>query len=266
MTNIHIIQNSMQTWNPSSYLKYEDYRTRPAIDLVSRIRVEVPQWVIDLGCGPGNSTQVLWSRWPNACVVGLDSSPEMIAAAQDIYPDQHWRLGDIATWVDDLKFDVVFSNAALQWLGNHGELLPRLFRQVAPGGALALQIPATNDASIRSIIHEVSEDSAWSYRMNGARAALTFMHPSEYYDMLATNAQSVDLWETEYQHVLKSPAAIIEWISSTGLRPFLDALQSDDERQRFMTMLLDRVTEAYPLRADGNVLFPFRRLFIVAYA
>jgi trans-aconitate 2-methyltransferase len=253
-------------WNPSGYLKFEDYRTRPSRDLVSHVRVTAPRSVIDLGCGPGNSTQVLRSRWPQARVVGLDSSVEMVAAAHEAYPDQEWMLGDIATWSSDTPFDVVFSNAALQWVGDHVGLLPRLFRQVVPGGALAIQLPAAMYASIRGMVHEVADDAVWSPRMRGARAALTIEQPQAYYDALAPLAQSVDMWETEYHHVLETPSAIIEWISSTGLRPFLDALDSHDERERFNTMLLERVTDAYPLRSDGNVLFPFRRMFVVAYA
>lgn len=253
-------------WDPGSYLKFEDYRTRPSVDLVSHIHIADPRTVIDLGCGPGNSTQALRSRWPSARVVGMDSSPEMIAAAREAYPEKEWVLGDISTWSSDRPFDVVFSNAALQWVGDHHNVLPRLLANVASGGALAIQLPAAMYSSIRGIIHEVADDSMWSSRMRSARTALTIEKPYVYYDALAPVARRVDLWETEYYHVLESPAAIIEWISSTGLRPFLDALDTDDERERFNSMLLERVTAAYPACADGNVLFPFRRVFFVAYA
>lgn len=257
---------TLREWDPGSYLKFEDYRTRPSVDLVSHIRVDDPRSVIDLGCGPGNSTQVLRLRWPAARVIGLDSSADMIAAAREAYPDQEWVLGDIGRWSSEALFDVVFSNAALQWVGDHTSLWPRLFRQVAPGGALAIQLPAAMYASIRGIIHEVADDPAWSSRMEPARQALTIEQPHAYYDMLSPLATSVDMWETEYHHVLESPAAIVEWIASTGLRPFLDVLDSDSERGRFKAMLLERVMAAYPVRADGNVLFPFRRIFAVAYA
>ncbi len=199
----------MGDWDPGSYLKFEDYRTRPSIDLASRIRVADPHSVIDLGCGPGNSTQVLRSRWPHARVVGLDSSAEMIAAAREAHPESEWVLGDISHWSSDTQFDVVFSNAALQWLDDHAGLLPRLLRQVAPGGALAIQIPAAMYSSIRGMIHEVADDPAWSARMVEARAALTIDEPHAYYDALAPLARSVDMWETEYYHVLESPSAIV---------------------------------------------------------
>lgn len=253
-------------WDPGSYLKFEDYRTRPSVDLVSHICVADSRNVIDLGCGPGNSTQVLRARWPQARVVGLDSSAEMISAAREAYPGQEWALGDIATWSGDEPFDVVFSNAALQWVGDHAELMPRLFAQVAPGGALAFQLPAEKYAAIRDMIHAVADDPACSSRMQDARAMLTIERPEAYYDALAPLARSVDVWETEYHHVLDSRPAIIDWISSTGLRPFLDALDTEGERTRFTTLLLERVTEVYALRADGSVLFPFRRVFVVAYA
>jgi trans-aconitate 2-methyltransferase len=260
------MEGTLGDWDPGSYLKFEDYRTRPSVDLVSHIRVADPRDVIDLGCGPGNSTQVLRSRWPRARVVGLDSSAEMITAAREAHPDQEWALGDIAMWSSTTPFDVVFSNAALQWVGDHEALLPRLFGQVAPGGALGIQLPAAMYASIRGMIHEVADDPEWSSRMEPARAALTIEAPCVYYDLLAPLARSVDVWETEYHHVLESPSAIIEWISSTGLRPFLDELDSDDERERFTAILLERVKDGYPYQADGKVLFPFRRIFVVAYA
>jgi len=264
--NVGKIGVTVGDWDPGSYLQFEDYRTRPSVDLVSHVHVTAPRSVIDLGCGPGNSTQVLRSRWPQAHVAGLDSSAEMIAAAREAHPDQEWILGDIATWSSATPLDVVFSNAALQWVRDHAGLMPRLFGQVASGGALAVQLPAAMYASIRGMIHEVAGDPAWSLRMESARAALTIEQPQTYYDALAPLARSVDMWETEYYHVLETPSAIIEWISSTGLRPFLDALDSDDERERFTAMLLERVTDAYPPRPDGNVLFPFRRIFLVAHA
>jgi trans-aconitate 2-methyltransferase len=256
----------MSTWSPESYLHFGDERTRPSIDLCARIRVDAPATVIDLGCGPGNSTQVLRERWPDAHVSGLDSAAEMIAAARESYPEGDWALGSIEEWEPENPIDVVFSNAALQWAPAHAQLVPRLFAQVARGGALAFQIPSDAYAPVRAFIHEIAEDPAWSSRMDGARAALTMEPPHVYYDVLAPLARSVDLWETEYQHVMDSPGAIVEWISSTGLRPFLDALDSDAEKERFRGMLMRRVVEEYPQRTDGRVLFGFRRLFAIAYA
>lgn len=255
----------MAAWNPSEYLRFGDERTRPSQDLVSRIRVDDPATIVDLGCGPGNSTQVLRRRWPNSCVLGVDSSPDMIAAAREAHPDQEWVLGDIESWTGEAPIDVVFSNAALQWVPGHAELVRRLFAQVAPGGALAFQIPSVAYSDLRAIIHEIAENAAWASRMSAARNALTMEEPPVYYDALAPLARSIDMWETEYYHVMASPATIVAWITSTGLRPFLDALDTEGERDHFLAALNARVAEAYVRRSDGRVLFPFRRVFLIAY-
>ena len=256
----------MTSWDPSNYLRFGEKRTRPAVDLASRIALDAPTTVIDLGCGPGNSTQVLRQRWPGARVCGLDSSPEMIASAKQSHPDQEWILAGIEDWSAGTPYDVVFSNAALQWVCDHVSLTRRLFSQVAPGGVLAFQIPSSAYSPVRSLIHEIAQDEAWGSRMDEARAALTMEEPHFYYDALAPQADSVDIWETEYYHVMESPFAIVEWMSSTGLRPFLNALDSDEEKQHFVALLTEHATEAYPMRSDGRVLFPFRRTFVIAYA
>jgi trans-aconitate 2-methyltransferase len=256
----------MTSWDPRSYLRFGDERTRPAVDLAARIALDAPQTVIDLGCGPGNSTEVLRLRWPLARVCGLDSSPKMIASAKQSYPDHEWILGRIENWSANAPYDVVFSNAALQWTPDHVTLVRHLFDQVAPGGALAFQIPSGAYSPVRSFIHDIAGDEAWASRMGEARAALTMEEPHVYYDSLAARAGSIDLWETEYHHVMESPSAIVDWISSTGLRPFMDALASDEERERFVALLTERVVDSYERRSDGRVLFPFRRTFVIAYA
>jgi trans-aconitate 2-methyltransferase len=253
-------------WDPGDYLRFGDERTRPSADLALRIAVERPATVIDLGCGPGNSTQVLRRRWPHACVTGLDSSVEMIEAAGEKHPDGRWVLSSIEEWSPDTLFDVVFSNAALQWLPDHGSLVERLFGHVAPGGALAFQIPSTDFALVRTLIEEIALDGPWTSRMAGPLGALTMESPGFYYDHLAPGAQSIDIWETEYFHIMDSPPAVVDWIASTGLRPFLDVLESKGESDQFVGRLHERVRESYPARRDGRVLFPFRRTFVIAYA
>jgi trans-aconitate 2-methyltransferase len=256
----------MTPWNPEQYLRFGDERTRPARDLVARVRVDAPTRVIDLGCGPGNSTHALGERWPRARVCGLDSSAAMIAAARSTYPGQEWFTGTIERWEPDEPFDVVFSNAALQWVSGHATLVPRLFGHVAPGGALAFQIPSGAYSPVRALIDEVAGDAAWASRMADARRALTMEAPDVYYDALAPRARAVDIWETEYQHVMPSALAIVDWMSSTGLRPYLEALDADEDRVRFVGMLAERVGGAYRPQSDGRVLFPFRRTFVIAYA
>ena len=255
----------MSNWNAAHYLKYGDERTRAAADLAARIKLDTPNRIVDLGCGPGNSTQILRTRWPESDLVGIDNSSEMIETAIESFPEQNWFLADASTWVPANPIDLVYSNAALQWLPNHEALMPRLFSMIAPGGALAFQIPSSTYATVRKLIHEISCDSAWTERMNGPRNALTMQHPSFYYDALVANAAQMDIWETEYNHVLESKDSIVDWIASTGLRPFLAALDDDDERNAFLTQLRRRVSGAYESRADGKVLYPFRRLFVIAY-
>ncbi len=254
----------MSSWDPNGYLRFADERTRPAADLAARIALADPASVIDLGCGPGNSTQVLRERWPGARVTGLDSAAEMIDSARSTFPAAEWLLGDIAAWSADGNYDVVFSNAALQWVPDHGPLIGRLFAAVAPGGALAFQIPSTQFALVRSLIHEIAVEGPWATRMSGPLGALTMEPPEFYYDRLAPLARSLDIWETEYVHRLDSPQAVVEWIASTGLRPFLEVLD-EPEAASFKGELVNRAEAAYPRRVDGRVLFPFRRTFVIAY-
>lgn len=255
----------MSSWNAAHYLKYGDERTRAAVDLVARVKLQTPCTIVDLGCGPGNSTQVLRARWPEADVLGIDNSPEMIAAARQAHPEQQWQLADAAAWTAEEPVDLVYSNAALQWLPDHGALIPHLFAQVAPGGALAFQIPSSTFATLRTLIHDISHDAAWTKRMEGPRQTLTMESPAFYYDALAADAAELDVWESEYHHVLESKAAIVDWIASTGLRPFLAALETEAQREAFVTELHRRVALAYETRSDGKVLFPFRRTFVIAY-
>jgi trans-aconitate 2-methyltransferase len=252
-------------WDAEHYLRFADERTRPAADLAGRVAIDAPARVIDLGCGPGNSTRVLAERWPGAALTGLDSSAEMIASARQTDVAAEWVLGDLGEWEAEVPYDVVFSNAALQWLPDHDVLVPRLFAQVAVGGALAFQLPADRYALVRRLIDEVADDAAWRERMTAPRTRLTIEPLERYYDALVGLASRLDLWMTEYQHVMAGAEAIVDWIASTGLRPYLDALADEAERERFRTLLLERVARGYERRADGRVLFGFRRQFVIAY-
>ena len=255
----------MPTWDADLYLRFADERTRPASDLLARVGVDRPRRVIDLGCGPGNSTALLRQRWPGAAIIGLDTSPDMIAAAKKAYPEGTWIAGDIRTFADPMPFDVIFSNAALQWVPRHGEVLPRLLGQVTPGGTLAVQVPRHIQSPLHQLMLRIADDPAWRDRMDAPRRTITVETPSFYYDLLQPLADRIDLWETEYHHVLENPAAILAWIRGTGLRPFLEALAGDEERGRFEERLLGGLEQAYPRQGDGRVLFTFRRLFLVAY-
>ena len=252
-------------WDADQYLRFGDERTRAAADLVGRIDLPRPESIVDLGCGPGNSTRLLRARWPRARVLGLDSSPEMIASARATDPDGDWIEADLGTWEPERSVDLVFSNATLQWLPDHASLMGRLFAMVSPGGALAFQIPGDACSPLRTCIREISEDPIWNARMAAARGALTMETPAVYYDALAVAARALDIWETEYSHVMESPRAIVDWVAGTGLRPFLDGLDGHEQAE-FVDRLRARVAAEYQRRMDGRVLFPFRRLFVIAYA
>jgi trans-aconitate 2-methyltransferase len=263
-------------WNPNQYLKFADERTQPCRDLAARIAVANVRRVIDLGCGPGNSTAVLRNRWPDAEVTGLDSSSEMIERARCEYPGQRWIADGISEWAatndgandgaNDDRYDVVFSNAALQWVEDHANLYPRLLARVAPGGALAVQIPGNIDALPHRLMREVAASPEWSRWFRPGRVREWHHREMEfYYDALAPAAARLDLWATEYLHILPNPEAIVEWYRGTGLRPFLDLLESDASRQQFMADYLERLRPHFAPRTAGGVLFPFRRIFLIAY-
>jgi trans-aconitate 2-methyltransferase len=251
-------------WNAEQYLKFQDQRTRPAIDLLSRIPSDSPARVIDLGCGPGNSTALLAARWPAAAIAGLDNAADMLATARAAHPALAWIAGDIPSWAPVDRYDVIFSNAALQWVPDHASLLPRLVAALAPGGVLAVQMPRNADAPAHRLMRELADDGPWAARLAG-RARAHVQAPTVYYDLLAPRVQRLDLWETEYQQIMPDTAAILEWVKGTALRPFLEPL-SPDERSQFLTRYRAALAQAYPPRADGRVVFPFRRLFFIGHA
>jgi trans-aconitate 2-methyltransferase len=268
----------MPSWSPSQYLKFAQQRTRPCRDLAARLSLARVRRAIDLGCGPGNSTEVLAGRWPEADITGMDASPEMILAAREAQPGRRFVVGDIATWAEGTdgpdedgmdaggRFDLVFSNAALQWVGDHGTLFPRLLARAAEGGALAVQIPGNKDAPVHRRMREIAGLPAWRGRFGRAGVRAWHSHdPAFYYDLLAPLATRLDLWTTDYLHVLPDVEAIVEWYKGTGMRPYLDVLDGEADRERFAGEYLEAIRPLYPPRSDGRVLFPFRRLFLVAY-
>lgn len=260
-------------WNPSQYLRFRDARIQAVLDLVSRLAVQLPaagvRRIVDLGCGPGNSTDVLAGQWPLAHVTGLDSSPEMLADARARYPKIQFTAGDIADWARARgeTWDLVFANSALQWLPDHAALLPALFARVAPGGALAFQVPASVDAPVGQIPRNLAASPAWHhYFPPGAIREWNAAPLAAYYAALAPHAAALDLWETEYVHIMPGgPLDILQWYLGSGLRPFLAALPDEPARQRFCDEYLEGLNLAYPRQPDGKVLFPFRRRFVIAH-
>jgi trans-aconitate 2-methyltransferase len=255
----------LSSWDPDQYLRFERERSRPIEDLVARFSDRSPSRIIDLGCGPGTSTAVLRQRWPTAHLVGLDSSPEMITAARRSDATVDWVLRDIRSWRAQPPFDLVVSNAALQWVPDHEELFPRLVAQVAAGGALAVQMPVNSDSGAHRCIREVAQSTPWRSRWGPDLLQPQVGAPELYYRLLAPVCASVELWQTEYVHVLPDPAAILEWVKGTTLRPYLTRLSSPSDQEAFLGTILRGLEAAYPRQRNGRVLFPFRRLFLVAY-
>ena len=254
------------SWNPEIYLQFASPRTRPAADLLARVPLEAPGSVIDLGCGPGNSTALLAARWPGARLEGLDNSPAMLDEARASGVAAAWRQADLAAWAPDQPsgepYDVIYSNATFQWLDHPQILLPRLMGFVAPGGAFAFQVPVNLKAPSHALIEEVAADPRWAARLSAVRGIIS--HSAEQcYDLLRPQARALDIWETTYLQVLEGEDAVYRWVSATALRPYLDALDGE-ARQDFIARYKARLNEAYPRRADGTTLFPFQRLFVVA--
>lgn len=252
------------SWSPTQYLKFERERTIPCRDLVNRIELDSPSSVVDLGCGPGNSTAVLLERWPNAEVLGLDSSAEMLENARRSPLRATWLQTDITGWQPGRRFQLLFSNAVFQWIPDHRMQVPRLFDMVSEGGALAVQIPSGRGPWVEAV-RETANSPAWKSRLPESVLNLGTEELPFYYDLLCSTADRIDLWETEYVHVLPSPESVLEWTRGSALRPLLDRLPDDGLRRSFVSDYTARIVERYPAHPDGKVLFPFLRRFWIAY-
>jgi trans-aconitate 2-methyltransferase len=251
-------------WNPEQYLKFDEERTRPSIDLVARIPIDNPSSIIDIGCGPGNSTQVLARRWPGCKIVGVDNSPAMIERAKKDYPRQEWRILDAGKDEIEGTFEIVFSNATIQWIPNHADLLKKFHGLLTKKGIIAIQIPLFWDMPIGKTIANIATSERWS-PLTGRVSDLFSIHdPSYYYDKLSELSGSIDIWVSDYFHVLDSHVSIFEMIRSTGLRPYLERLRTEQEKNEFEGAVLREIARDYPLQKNGRVLFPFKRLFFVA--
>lgn len=249
-------------WDPGQYLKFSDDRLRPALDLMARVPRARCTRIWDLGCGPGNVTRLLAERWPGAAVSGLDSSLDMLAKARGI-AGIDWVQGDIAAWHPPEPADLIYSNAALHWVRDHRALFPRLMSGLASGGVLAVQMPNQRLAASHRLLADVAASLGLRDKLVGPLAMIHVDDLAGYYHWLAPHAATVDLWETEYLHVLRGADPVVEWVRGSALKPLLDAL-SPDEAARYLAAYAAQVARAYPPRADGTTLYPFRRLFIVA--
>ena len=253
---------SATDWSPATYLRFEDERTRAARDLLARVRCDDVRKIVDVGCGPGNSTELLTARYPGAEVIGLDNSPAMLEEARRRLPRVRFESANADVWVPNADVGLVFANAIYQWVPRHLEHLPRVLAALPVGATLAVQMPDNLSEPTHRLMREVAAAGPWSERL-AAAARDPLPRAAVYYDAFQPLSARIDIWRTTYHHVLRGAEAIVEFVSSTGLRPFLDPL-SDAERKDFIARYTAAIAAAYPSLADGNVLLAFPRLFLVA--
>ena len=253
----------MTPWNPTQYLRFANQRLRPALDLLAQIPLEAPRTVYDLGCGPGTATVHLKNRWPNADVTGVDASADMLARAHEENADINWQTADLNVWQPDSVPDVLYSNAALHWLGNHEMLFPRITDMLRTGSVLAVQMPRNFSEPTHRTIFDTIRAHDWRDRLLPLLRETPTQEPSFYYDLLRPLVAHLDIWETVYQQVMEGDNPVVEFTKGSFLRPILDTL-NEEEAKVFLDEYAERVGPSYPRRPDGTTLMPFRRLFIVA--
>jgi trans-aconitate 2-methyltransferase len=248
-------------WDVTSYLDFGDQRLRPAVDLIARIPLREPATVLDLGCGPGGVTRLLRERWPQAEISGIDSSAAMLEKARELLPDVRWIDADLAEFAPAAGCDLVFSNAALHWLPQHDRLFARICSWLRPGGVLAVQMPDNFAAPSHRLIRELAARAEFAACLDGVRMGAV-ESPARYAEILGRAGGQVDLWCSEYLHLLQGERPVLDWLRGTTLVPYLDRL--GPAAGRFLDALGPELIRAYPRGPDGATLFPFRRLFLVA--
>jgi len=253
----------MADWDSRQYLKFESDRTRPPLDLLAQVPLTQARRIVDLGCGPGNSTELLVNRYPDAQVIGLDSSPDMLTKARARLPKHEFVQADIAQWKPEPDTDLLFSNATFQWVPDHPSVLKRLLESLPPGGVLAVQMPDNKTEPTHTLMGEVAREGGWSSAETEGQDRGNPLDPEAYYDLLRPYCQALDMWHTIYAHVLDNPAAIVEWFKATALRPYTAPL-SPDAREAYLAAYGKRIAALYPPRYDGKVILNFPRFFIVA--
>lgn len=250
-------------WDPSQYLKFAGERLRPALDLLSRIPATAPESIVDLGCGTGNLTPLILQRWPQAKLTGVDSSPEMLAKARAEHPEATFVEADVATWSPARQVDLIYSNAALHWVGNHDAVIPGLLSKVKPGGWLAIQMPNNFAAASHSCVNDAIEQGPWRAQLEPHLHRQPVADPRHYWRLLHTKCDTLEIWNSEYLQVLTGDNPVAEFIKGSWLMQFLVRL-AEPQLTAFENDYRVRIKAAYPAEADGHTLFPFRRLFILA--
>ena len=250
-------------WDPDIYLAFGDLRTRPALELASRCGQVGDGLIYDLGCGPGNSTQILASLFPQARLVGVDSSVDMLDRARQEGPSgADWVQADLNNWAAPVRAELIFSNATYQWLDGHDQLFPALLGGLRPGGRLAIQMPQNFAAPSHVLMRKIASDGLFRDKLQDLLRHDPVGSRQDYYDLLAPRAASIDIWETEYAQILEGDDPVFDWVSGTALRPLMGAL-NEEEQSQFASAYKSALRKAYPKRADGKTLFPFRRIFMV---
>lgn len=250
-------------WDPAQYLRFSGERLRPALDLLAHVPVTEPARVVDLGCGAGNVTAILRQRFPSADLVGIDGSAAMLDKARATLPGCRFEQADFFHWQPTEPVDLIYSNAALQWVGEHPTLFPRLLSFLGTGGVLAIQMPAMHDTPLRRLPLELAASRPWAEHLAGIVSAPDILSPVQYWDLVRPHVATLDLWQTTYMHALQGDNAVLQWASGSSLRPFLDRLP-DDQKRAFGAAYAEAALPHYPRRPDGTTLLPFHRLFIVA--
>ena len=249
-------------WDPEQYLKFVETRRRPALDLIARLGTIGPKNVLDLGCGAGNITRLLAEHWPQAVIVGVDKDAAMLRKAASTASSIDWQQCDIVAWQPRLAPDLIFSNAALHWLGDHRQLLPGLIAQLAEGGVLAVQMPSNFAAPSHQILRKLTDDYRWQQTLGGIKMGHV-LSAAEYHRLLAPHCRSLEVWETTYWQALSGDDPIIEWMKGTTLVPYLARLDAQSA-EHFLRIYRQLLAVAYPRGSDGHTLFPFKRIFFVA--
>ena len=254
----------MADWDADLYRQFETERTRPASDLLMRVDIDGPACVIDMGCGPGNSTDLLATRFPTAAVIGIDTSENMLKTARERLPSCRFELGDITSWHPETPPDLIYANASLQWVPDHENLIPRLFSELAPRGVLAIQMPDNFAEPTHRLMRETAAAGPWSKTIRDLAGGRVKRLPiTTYYDLLAPKAAEIDVWRTTYYHPMQSADAIVTWLRGTGLKPFIEPLP-EVQQIEFLSRYTKRVCDAYPAHSDGKLLLAFPRIFIIA--
>lgn len=252
------------SWSAQQYSKFENERNRPVLDLLAHIPTENVYTAADIGCGPGNSTELLLAKYPQARVIGMDSSEDMIAAARKRLPDIRFDVADISTWEEKGPFDIILANAALQWVPDHSNIFPELINKLSPGGSLAVQMPDNFDEPSHRLMREVASSGPWKEKLSSSSTRVKRETAEWYNQELRGIVSKLDIWRTTYYHSLGGGAdAIVEWFKGTGLQPFLNPL-NENERTEFIGQYKTAIGNAYTIFTDGTVVLPFPRLFIVA--